>query len=160
MDRALNELLFHTAFACMACDGDIAPEEVQLIKNLANKDKLFGNIDIYQELDSLCQEVNVKGKIFLKEYFSLLASFQLEEVDELKILQVAALTIHADNRIEYSEIRFFKIIRSYLKVDDQTILNVVKNIDSTYLAQDIKMDYLQLYNEYFDAIEISNLSLD
>ena len=70
MDRALNELLFHTAFACMACDGDIAPEEVQLIQDLANKDKLFGNIDIYQELDSLCQEVNVKGKIFLKEYFS------------------------------------------------------------------------------------------
>ena len=37
MNMELNELFLRTAFACMACDGDIAQEEVDLIKNLIGK---------------------------------------------------------------------------------------------------------------------------
>ena len=63
-----NELLLRTAFACMSCDGDIASEEVELIKQMANERHLFGDIDIDKELDSLVDEINKKGKGFLKEF--------------------------------------------------------------------------------------------
>ena len=47
----MNELLLRTAFACMSCDGNIAPEEVELIKQMAINNHLFGDIDIDKELN-------------------------------------------------------------------------------------------------------------
>ena len=35
MELNFNNLLLRTAFSCMACDGEIAPEEVALMKNMA-----------------------------------------------------------------------------------------------------------------------------
>lgn len=69
----LNELLLRTAFACMSCDGDIATEEVELIRQMANEKHLFGDIDIEKKLGDLVQEINLKGKRFLKEYLFALA---------------------------------------------------------------------------------------
>ena len=42
----INELYLKTAFCCMACDGDIANEEVQLIKDYTKKSDLFVNLDV------------------------------------------------------------------------------------------------------------------
>ena len=64
-----NELLLRTAFACMSCDGDIATEEVELIKQMANEKHLFGDIEIDKELDKLVNEINIKGKVFLTQLF-------------------------------------------------------------------------------------------
>ena len=33
----INELYIKTIFCCMACDGDIAKEEVELIKSITSK---------------------------------------------------------------------------------------------------------------------------
>ena len=160
MEMNFNELLLCTAFACMACDGEIAPQEVALIKSMAIDKSLFGTIDIDRELTNLAADINDKGKAFLKTFLQRLTMITLSEHEELDILRVAVKTIQADNKIEYSEIRFFKILRSNLKVNDQTILDEVEGVDETYLAQDIKADYIQLYEAYFDTIEISNLSLE
>ena len=32
--NTINTLLLKTAFCCMACDGEIAPEEIELIKSI------------------------------------------------------------------------------------------------------------------------------
>lgn len=60
----MNELLLRTAFCCMACDGEIAPEEVELVKQMAKEKHLFGDIDIEKELNELVEEINQKGKLF------------------------------------------------------------------------------------------------
>jgi len=150
-----NQLLLRTAFACMSCDGDIATEEVYVIKQMAREKHLFGDIDIDKELDSLVSEINLKGKGFLKEYLQSLADGELTEEQELKVADVAVQTIRADDRIEYSEIKFFKVLRSNLKnVSDETLLEKIDGIDENYLAQDIRTDYLQMYDDYFNAIEL------
>ncbi len=150
-----NELLLRTAFACMSCDGDIASEEVELIKQMANERHLFGSINIDKELDELVKEINLKGKSFLKQYLISLAEESLTEEQELQIADVAVQTIRIDNRIEYSEIKFFKVLRSNLKiVSDETLLTKIDGIDENYLAQDIRADYLQIYDEYFNSIEL------
>ena len=155
-----NELLLRTAFACMSCDGDIAHEEVELIKQMSEDKKLFGEIDIDKALDELVNEINEKGKGFLMQYLTSLAEESLTEDQELKVADVAVQTIRADNRIEYSEIKFFKVLRSNLKtVSDETLLEKIDGIDENYLAQDIQADYLQMYDDYFNTIELPRFDI-
>jgi uncharacterized tellurite resistance protein B-like protein len=156
----LNELLLKTAFACMSCDGEIAAEEVDVLKQMAQNKHLFGDIDINKELDRLVQEININGKAFLKQYLLSLSELTLTEDEELKIADVAVQTIRSDNKIEYSEIKFFKVIRSNLKnVSDNKLLETIEGIDENYLAQDIKTDYLHLYEDYFDNIELPKFNI-
>lgn len=61
----LNELLLRTAFACMACDGDIASEEVELIRQIFKDNNLFEKDDVDEKLDELVKEINQEGKAFL-----------------------------------------------------------------------------------------------
>lgn len=155
-----NELLLRTAFACMSCDGDIASEEVELIKRLDREKRLFGDVDIDKELDELVKEINLKGKGFLKQYLISLAEESLTEEQELQVADVAVQTIRIDNRIEYSEIKFFKVLRSNLKiVSDETLLDKIDGIDENYLAQDIQADYLQMYDDYFNTIELPKFEI-
>ena len=155
-----NELLLRTAFACMSCDGDIASEEVELIKQMSKKKHLFGEVDIDKELDALVKEINLKGKGFLKQYLISLAEEALTEEQELKVADVAVQTIRADNKIEYSEIKFFKVLRTNLKiVSDETLLEKVEGINDNYLAQDIRADYLQMYDDYFNTIELPKFEI-
>lgn len=156
-----NELLLRTAFACMACDGDIAKEEVELIKKMAIERHLFGNIDIDKELNLLVKEINQRGKGFLRQYLLELSDQKLSKEDELKIADVAIQTIHSDNKVEYSEIKFFKVIRSSLNVvTDEDLLENIEGIDDNYLAQDIREDGFQIYNDYFNMIELPQFDLD
>ena len=91
----LNELLLKTAFACMSCDGEIAAEEVDVLKQMAQNKHLFGDIDINKELDRLVQEININGKAFLKQYLLSLSELTLTEDEELKIADVAVQTIRS-----------------------------------------------------------------
>jgi hypothetical protein len=59
-----NKLLLKTAFSCMACDGDIDKREVVLIKTMHQEKKIFGEIDINQELENLLLEINRDGHNF------------------------------------------------------------------------------------------------
>lgn len=153
-----DKLLLRTAFACMACDGDIAQEEVDLIKSLDNKEHLFGMIEIDKELNALLDEINNMGKGFLKLYLNLVSEAKLNENDSIKLLDVAVKTIKADNIIKYSEIKFFKVIKANLNLSDETILEKVEGIDEMWVAQDIK-DYGLLYDSYFENIELPKFDL-
>ena len=150
--QAFNNLLLKTAFSCMACDGDIDMREVKLLKTLSNEKKEFGEIDINSELDALLLSINHDGHKFLKDYFSELSSFDLTEKDELKLVEVAIDTIKADNKVEYSEIKFFKVIRSKLSITNDKILELHPDFEE-YLEQDIISDsYLaRLQDDFFDT---------
>ena len=86
---SFNKLLLKTAFSCMACDGDIDKREVILIKTMHQEKKIFGEIDINQELDNLLLEINRDGHKFLRSYLNELTSTELSEQDELKLIEVA-----------------------------------------------------------------------
>lgn len=159
-DKEFNTLLLLTAFSCMSCDGDIADEEISLIKEMANKESLFRDLNIDEKLEELVAEINLKGKSFLKEYLTLLVNTQFTEQQELQLLEIAVKIIRVDNEIKYSEIKFFKIIRSNLKiVTDEQILSKIDSVDEYYLAKDIKTDYFQLYEDYFKNIDLPKFSI-
>jgi uncharacterized tellurite resistance protein B-like protein len=155
-----DKLLLKTAFSCMACDGDIDKREIVLIKTMHQEKKIFGEIDINEELDRLLLEINNEGDSFLKSYFKDLNFAELSEKDELKLIEVAIDTIKADDKIEYSEVKFFKVIRSKLKIKNELILSMHPDFEE-YLEQDIISEsYLRkLQEDYFDeqVIEYSSL---
>lgn len=151
-----DKLLLKTAFSCMACDGDIDKREIKLIKQLHKEQKTFGEIDINTELDTLLLAINKDGHQFLKDYFNDLKSFELSEDNELKIVEVAIDTIKADDKIEYSEIKFFKVVRSKLKISSESILAKHPDFED-YLEQDIISEsYLSRLQEDFFDTHISN----
>ena len=151
-----DKLLLKTAFSCMACDGDIDKREVKLIKKLHKENKTFGEIDINPELDTLLLAINQDGRQFLIDYFKELKLTELSEQEELKIIEVAINTIKADEKVEYSEIKFFKVIRSKLKIDNEPILEKHPDFEE-YLEQDIISEsYLARLKEDFFDTHISN----
>lgn len=149
---SFNKLLLKTAFSCMACDGDIDKREVVLIKSMHNERQVFGNIDIEKELDELLLSINHDGQKFLKGFFNELSTNELTEEEELKLIEAAIDTIKADEKVEYSEIKFFKVIRSKLKIENDPILEIHPDFEE-YLEQDIISDsYLaRLQDDFFDT---------
>lgn len=157
MDTSVNNLLLQTAFACMSCDGEIATKEVNLLKELSTKDSLFGGIDINAQLELMAMQLKTEGKGYLKSYLSSLNSVALKEEEEIQLLNVAAKTIYADDIIAYDEIKFFKAIRSRLKVDDEKILNSVEGVDDMWLAKDFSSAISDLDNDYFDNVHYNDI---
>lgn len=155
-----QELLLRTAFACMACDGDIADEEISLIKQLHEEYHLFGDIDINTELRILFEEISRDGEIFVHSYLDLLNESNFTEEEEIELLRVAVTTIQSDSVIDYNEIKFFKMIRSYLSVSDESIILHIPDIDENYLAHD-NIDRKLILDSYFDNVDLSfNISLE
>lgn len=103
-----EELYLKTIFCCIACDGDIATEEVGMVRELCAKDKLFHDIDSEKYINSCIAEINEQGALFLQSYLKELKSVVLNETEQLLLVSLAIKAIEADNRIEYAEVKFFK----------------------------------------------------
>ncbi|MGL1887450.1 MAG: TerB family tellurite resistance protein [Reichenbachiella sp.] len=152
----LEKLLLKTVFAFMICDSHISYDEVQLIKKIAHERKLFGNIDIDQELKDLVEHVNRRGISFFDDYFKKLKHTNLSEQDELKILDIAIKTIHADFEIKQEEISFLKILRVLLKVSNPKILETFPTVGDKFVDPDHFTDiyFKELYANFFQENEM------
>lgn len=138
-----KELFLKTAFSCMACDGEIANEEINLVKSLAEKTTLFEGIDVENVLNSFIQEINKKGKLFLVDYLADIKSAEFAKEEKLALLDLAFKTINSDNIIEYSEVKFFKKIRTRLDITDDEILEIYPEME----------DFIQLDIQVFEEPE-------
>lgn len=154
MEATKNELYLKTAFACMACDGDIATEEIALVKTMTEQSDLFSSIDVENKLNDYVEQINKQGKGFLLGYLSDVTNAALSENEEMEIVKIAIQTIEADNKIEYSEISFFKKIRQRLNVSDETILLEFPDKED-YLLPDIKMPEDMSWNVHFENISLN-----
>lgn len=130
-----NELYLKTLFCCSACDGEIAQEEVSLVKRLSLNDSTFDGIDVETILNTYIESINAQGCIFLKDYLNEVASASLSDIEQFNLIDYAIKMIEADNQILYSEIKFFKKIRNRLSISDEYILNRLPNCED-YLLPD------------------------
>lgn len=149
-----TELLLETAFSVMACDGDIDPQEIKLIRELDNNENLFQMDDLDSKLDSLLERINKEGQGFLKTFFNNLEKADLNKEQELKLVDTAIKMIEADDIILFSELKFFKIIKSYISLTDEEILEKFSHVNDIedYVAQDIFTEnYLEkITSDYFN----------
>jgi len=153
---AKQELYLKTIFCCMACDGDIAKEEIEMVKILCEKDDFFKNIESETYINNWIGEINERGAAFLQTFLSEINSVQLDKEEQLKLIELAFKTIEADNRIEYSEVKFFKKIRSRLSVSDEDVLEKFPEKED-YLLPDINASETL---EWDNNIQFSKLEFD
>jgi uncharacterized tellurite resistance protein B-like protein len=158
--KSFNHLLLKTAFSCMACDGEIDNKEIEVIRRMHAEKNIFGNINLNEELNKMVAQINTEGQGFLKQYFQDLTNANLPESDELKIVETAIETIKADDKIEYSEIKFFKVIKSKLKISNDLIMNVHPDFEE-YLEDDIiSPTYLStIQSDFFSSYSISEFKI-
>ena len=133
-----QELYLKTIFCCMACDGDIANEEVALVHNITSKQNIFDGMDVNAIINGYVASINDNGALFLKQYLNELSSQELSNNEQKTIVDFALKTIFADNRIEYSEVKFFKKIRSRLSLTDEEILDNHPDVED-FLLPDINV---------------------
>ena len=154
METTKNELFLRTAFACMACDGDIATEEIALVKEMTEQSDLFSNIDVENKLNDYVAQINKQGRGFLSGYLSDVSNSELSEKEEMEIIKIAIQTIEADNKIEYSEVSFFKKLRQRLSVSDETILSAFPDKED-FLLPDIRIPESLNWNVHFENIRLN-----
>lgn len=154
MDR--TELYLKTAFCCMACDGEIAAEEISAIYQMP----IFASLDPKQMLDDFVAKLKAEGHHFLHNYLNEIKMASLSEDEECKLASVAIQTIEADQAVEYNEVAFFKKIRRRLKTSDERLLEIIPQ-DSVmpdredYLLPDISDENdLSLWTTTFSNIEL------
>jgi uncharacterized tellurite resistance protein B-like protein len=153
------KLLLKTAFCCMASDGDIDKKEVKVIQKLCIESPLFQDFDFNTEINELLDKLNNDGKAFLNYYFNILNEAKLSDIEELEILKFAINTIHADEKVEYSEIKFFKAITKCLEVNDEIIIQNFPEMEM-FLGDDIEEDNVLdiLVGKYFNSVELPKFS--
>jgi len=117
-----EKLLIKSAFSCMVCDGEIDNNEMDLIKSLFRASSLQATTNIDDLLNQFIGEINSQGNDFLRIFLKELRIAVLTEEEELKLIDFCLKTIYSDFEVKYNEIKFFKIIRSKLKVSNETIL--------------------------------------
>lgn len=160
----INELYLKTAFCCMACDGDIANEELELVKQYASNSELFKGLEIEEKLNEYVSNINNEGQNFLYSFVKDIATADLSETEELDVAKVAIQMIEADNKIEYSEISFFKKIRAKLSVSDDKLIELFKEETlfdkfpevepEDFILPDIISNYDMNWNVSFKNIEL------
>lgn len=85
----INELYLKTAFCCMACDGDIAPKELEFIRSYVSNNELFSVVDVENKLNEYVADINQQGISFLNDYLKDIANMSLTETQELNIVRIA-----------------------------------------------------------------------
>jgi len=155
-----EQLLLTTAFCCMASDGHIDKREIALIKSMCEKSPFFKDLNFQEEINSLVNKINTRGKEFITYYFDLLGQSELTEEEELTLIDFAIQTIKADEQIEYSEIKFFKNIRHRLKIIDENILAVFPDIEQ-FLEKDIITESFldKITSQYLESAELPEFEL-
>ena len=159
-----NELYLKTAFCCMACDGEIAQEEMEKIKTLPH----FRGMDLQKVLSDYLSQLQDDGNRFLKKYLDEVKAAELTEEEECELASIAIQTIEVDKNIEYNEVAFFKKIRKRLKTSDEKLLDAIPEnpavIDQItpddYLLPDITdEDDLSLWDDTFGVIDYSTVGI-
>lgn len=151
----IQELYLKTIFCCMACDGDIANEEVALVHDITSKQDVFDGMDVNAVINGYVASINANGALFLKQYLKELSSQELSNEEQKMIVDFALQTIFADNRIEYSEVKFFKKIRSRLSITDEEILANHPDVED-FLLPDINVAEDPIWeNVVFDNINFA-----
>lgn len=129
-NQEFKKFLFKSAVMTMACDGNIAEEEISEIKNMVFNEIYFMGFDYEDLLKDEIEDIKVNGKVTINQYLQELNSIELNEHQEILLVEVILKIIEADNEIQTSELKFLQLVKSKLKIEEQTlIIKFPKQID-------------------------------
>jgi uncharacterized tellurite resistance protein B-like protein len=156
----INELYLMTAFVCSACDGEIANEEVDLIKTFCSNTSLFNGVDVERMLNEYVAQINQEGIKFINNFLSHLGKNEFPEDVQMNIVDIAIKMIEADNQVLYSEVKFFKKLRSYLTISDEKILEKMPDKEDYLLPDNRTTEFEFSFDNNFAPINLSALKFE
>lgn len=130
----------------MACDGDIADEEVNEIKQIVANEIYFMGYDFEEPLKSNIEYIKLNGKNAINQYLQEIATNELNENQEILLVEVLLKMIQADAKVEESELKFLQMAKSKLKTDEQTLIVKFPH----------QIEYLMDFNNYGLHEEFTN----
>lgn len=153
-----KKMLFNVAFCSMACDGDIADEEIEEIKFMDKNTTYFEGVDLSDELDELIKYLEKSGNSIIDELFKQLSENEFNTIQELLILEIALKIIYSDEKIEKNEINFIHFLRGKLRVPNEIILNRFGEVDLLFENKkygDIELD--TTYKKFSNSIKFPEI---
>lgn len=133
-----KDFLFKSAVIAMACDGIIAEEEINEIKNIVANEIYFMDYDFEEPLKRNIETIKINGKSAVNQFLQEITANDLNEYQELLLVEVLLKIIQADDKIEENELRFLHLAKSKLKTDKQTLIIKFPH----------QIDYLMDFNNY------------
>ena len=143
-----KSLLFRTAVIAMACDGDIADSEIQMIKDLAKKDIYLIGLDFENLLISSVEDIKLNGKALVNSFLIELNDKQFNDSQKLKLIDICLSIINADSTVEESELVFLHLVIDRLKIDQETLIVEFPN----NINQLLNGKYFGMSSEFTDEI--------
>lgn len=150
--EAFQKFLLKSAISVMACDGSIEDSEIAEIRNMAENEIYFMGFDIEKPFEDILRYIKDNGKNAINEYLNELNQHDLNSKQELLLIEVLTRTIESDNKIEDSEIKFLQMVKSKLKVSEETIITQFPQ-QMKYL---IDFNNYGLHEEFTEEIEFTS----
>jgi uncharacterized tellurite resistance protein B-like protein len=141
-----KDFLFKSAVIAMACDGNIAEEEIAEIKNIVSNEIYFMGYELDAPLQINIDYLKQNGRNAVNQFLQEITSNDLNEHQELLLIEVLLKIILADTKIEENELRFLHLAKSRLKTDEQTLIIKFPH----------QVDYLVDFNNYGQHEEFTN----
>lgn len=133
-----KDFLFRSAVIAMACDGNIAEEEINEIKNIVANEIYFMGYEFEEPLQKNIETIKINGKNAVNQFLQEITTKDLSEHQELLLIEVLLKIIQADSKVEENELKFLHLAKSKLKTDEQTLIVKFPH----------QIDYLMDFNNY------------
>jgi hypothetical protein len=122
---------------------------------MCKKTPFYKDFNFQNEINCLITLINKGAKEFITYYIDMIKSALLTEKEELLLIDFAINTIKADEKIKFSEVKFFKIIRPYLNVSNEKISSVFPDTGQFLVKGKLSESFLKkVTTMYLDNIEL------
>jgi len=109
-------IFLKVAFAAILADGEIAEEEIAVLKKLNENDYYLSGYDLEDQIAQFEKKFVARGYIVIKTILNELAYADISDSQKLILLNLAIQIIRSDYVITLDEIRFIKQLSSNLKI--------------------------------------------
>ena len=113
-----KNILLKTAICSIACDGDIADEEIMQLKNYEEKSPYFNTNDLSEYLDLELKKCTSDVDAYIEELLNSIEISHLSITEKLQLLELSIKIIEADEKILKEEIAFIKSLKRILLIPE------------------------------------------
>lgn len=110
------EILLEIAFASMVCDGDIAPEEQQYLREIEKSDFYLKEFDMAKKLDKLNSNWALHGLNLCERILNSTYKLDLSENQKIVIMDFAIGIVRSDGIMQQAEIEFVNTLMRNIKI--------------------------------------------
>lgn len=148
-NQDFKDFLFKSAVMAMACDGNISEREIEEIKSIVGNEIYFMGFESEAPLKNNIDNIKINGKDAINHFLQEISTNNLNEHQEILLIEVILKIIEADNDIQTTELKFLQLVKSKLKIDEQTLIVKFPN----QIEHLIDFNYFSLHKEFSDEIK-------